>query len=172
MLITGILMTKEEIQHTSPFRTWVEEWSFSPRWRWVSLMPLSKTLVQASASAWHGGKLGLKLHLWAPKSGWISSLEKSAFMSMRRSSASVTSLEAPLPIASLHCEEAPLETILYSEEALAVLTEHCLLDWVSIGILPVGLGSSPLQSKWLCRTWAALLPAEAVSPSEPVLGLP
>ena len=103
-------MTKEEIHHTSPFHTWVEGCSFSPCWRWMSLIPLSTALVQASTPAWRGGNLGPKLCLWVPKSGWTSFPEKSTSMSIRRFSAHVNPLEAPLPIAGLCREEAPLES--------------------------------------------------------------
>ena len=53
-----------------------------------------------------------------------------------------------------------------SEETLSVLTERRLLDQVSIGISPVSLVSSPLQSKWLCRTRASCSPAKVVLSSE------
>ena len=36
-----------------------EGWSFSPCWRWVSLMPLSTAPMWASAPAWLDGNLGL-----------------------------------------------------------------------------------------------------------------
>lgn len=39
-------------------------------------MPLSTVPVRASAMAWSGGNLGLKLHLRVPKSTWTSSSEK------------------------------------------------------------------------------------------------
>ena len=87
------------------------------------------------------GNLGLKLRLQAPKSGWTSSSEKLTSMLIRRSSALVTPLEAHLFAAGLHHEEAPLEIVRDSEEILAVSNECCLLDRVSIGILPVGSNS-------------------------------
>ena len=166
MHITRIWMTKKEIQHTSPFHPWVEGWSFSPCWRWMSLMPLSATLVRASALTWCGGNLSLKLRLWVPKFGWTSSPEKLAPMSISRSSAHITLPEAPLPGAGLHHEEALLETIRDSEEMLVISIECHLLDRVSIGIPLVDLGLSPSQSKWLHRTQAACSPAEMVLLSE------
>ena len=62
---------------------------------------------------------------------------------MRRSSVRITLLEAPLPAAGLHHEEAPLKIVQDSEETLAVLTERRLLGRVSMGIPPVGLGHHP-----------------------------
>ena len=124
-------------------------------------MPLATVLVRASAPARHGGNLNLKLRLQMPKSS--KTVEKSASMSMKRSSTRVAPLEGPLPVANLHCEEALLEIVWDSEEMLAVSTKHRLLNWVSIRIPPVGLVSSPLQLKWLCRTQAAYSLAEVVS---------
>ena len=112
---------------------------------------------------WCGGNLGLKLRLRAPKSGWTSSSEKSTSMLIRRSSALVTPLEAHLFAAGLHHEEAPLEIVRDSEEMLAVSIECRLLDRVSIGILPMGLKSFPLQSKWLHKTRAACSQTKMVS---------
>ena len=49
MHITGIRMTKKEMQHTCPFLAGVKGWFFNPCWRWVSWMPLSIVQVRASA---------------------------------------------------------------------------------------------------------------------------
>ena len=64
-------------------------------------------------------------------------------MSKRRSSAGISTLEAPLHVVDICHKKAPLEIVPDSEETLTVSIEHRLLDCVSIGILLVGLVSSP-----------------------------
>ena len=145
MLITGIWMTKKEIQHTATLRAGVEGWSFSPRWRWVSRMPLSTAPMRASAPAWYSENLSLKLRLQAPNSDKTSSPEKSASISITRSLAQTSPPKAPLSLANLHHEEAPLEIVWDTKEMLAVSTECRLLEQVSIDILPA---SSVSFSPW------------------------
>ena len=145
MLITGIWMTKKEIQHTATLRAGAEGWSFSPRWRWVSQMPLSTAPMRASAPAWYSENLSLKLRLQAPNSDKTSSPEKSASISITRSLAQTSPPKAPLSLANLHHEEAPLEIVWDTKEMLAVSTECRLLEQVSIDILPA---SSVSFSPW------------------------
>ena len=74
-------------------------------------------------------------------------LAKTSFMSMKMSSSRTSPSEGPLPLTGQRREVVPLETVRDSNEALAVSMKHHLLDLVSIGILLVGFGSSPKQSK-------------------------
>ena len=83
-----------------------------------------------------------------------------------RSSASVSPPKSPHLVAGLRYEEAPLELVQDSKETLTVSAERYLLDRVSIGIPLVGLVSSPLRLKRLCRTQATRSPAEIVSSTE------
>ena len=129
-------------------------------------MPLFMAQVQASTLACCGWNCGLKPRLRMPNFGRTSGPRKSSFISIRMSSARIFPLEAPLPLVGLRREEAPLETVQDSKKTLAVLTKHCLLDRVSISIPPVGLGLSPPQSKWFCKTRATYSVVEAVSLSK------
>lgn len=67
---------------------------------------------------------------------------------------------------SMRHEEALLEIMRDSNEELDILTERRLLEWVSKGILPVGLASSPPRSKWLCKTQVSCSPTNVVSSSK------
>ena len=145
MLITGIWMTKKEIQHIAALHAGAEEWSFSPRWKWASRMPLSTAPMRASVPTWYGKNLSLKLRLQAPNSDRTSSPEKSASISMTRSLAHISPPKAPLSLANLHHEETPLEIVRDTKETLAVSTECRLLEQVSIDIL---LASSVSFSPW------------------------
>ena len=87
-------------------------------------------------------------------------------MLIKRSSVRIAPPKAPLPVADLHREEAPLEIVRDSKETLAVSIECRLLDWVSIRIPPASLLSSPPWSKWLSKTQATCSSVEVVSTSE------
>ena len=129
-------------------------------------MPLSMVWVQASAPAWCGGDLSLRLRHQTPNSSRTSGPTRPSSMSMRISSSCTAPLEAPLPLTNLRREVAPLEIVWDSDETLAVSTDHHLLDRVSIGMPLMSLGLSPLQLKRLYKTRATRLLAEAVSSSE------
>ena len=82
-------------------------------------------------------------------------------MSRTMSSSRTSPPEAPLPLISLCREVFQLETVWDLDKALAISTEHRLLDLASIGIPLVDLGSSPLQSKWHFIVLFGLFPSMA-----------